>query len=74
MKNSLLLSSSSNVCGLNQFSGDELKNICTRVDPKVMPPILLCQPMISEADVSGVAVEAETSHHYFIMFCCCVKK
>ena len=27
--------------------------------PKVMPPTLLCQPTISEADVGGMAVEAE---------------
>jgi len=30
--------------------------------PKIIPPILLCRPMISEEDVGGMAVEAEPSH------------
>ena len=42
----------------------------TRVVPKVMPPVLLCWPMMSEAD-SGMAVEVEPPHQYPIMFCCC---
>jgi len=37
---------------------------------KVMPPILLCWLMMSEADVSGREVEAENSHQYSIKFCC----
>ncbi len=28
---------------------------------KVMPPILLCWPMMSEVDVGGMAVEVEPS-------------
>ena len=36
---------------------------------KVMPPILLCWPMMSEADVGGMAVEVEPSHQYSITFC-----
>ena len=36
-----------------------------------MPPILLCWPMTSEADVGSMAVEAEPSHQYPIA-CCCV--
>lgn len=33
-----------------------------KASPKLMPSILLCWPMMSEADVGGVAVEAEPSH------------
>ena len=29
-----------------------------------MPPVLLCWPTISEADISGMAVEVETSQQY----------
>ena len=36
-----------------------------------MLPILLCWPTMSEADISGMAVEVETSHKYSIIFCCC---
>ena len=43
-----------------------------RTAPKVMPPILLCWPTTSEADVGGTAIEAEPSHQYFTTFCCCV--
>jgi len=32
-----------------------------RAVPKVMPPMLLCWPTISEADVSDMTVEAEPS-------------
>jgi len=39
---------------------------------KVMPPILFGWFMTSEANVSGMAVEVEPSHHYSITFCCCV--
>jgi len=39
---------------------------------KAMPPILLCQPTTSEADVGGMAVEDEPSHpisHYTLLLC-----
>ena len=39
---------------------------------KAMPPILWCWRTISEANVSGMAVEAEPSHQYPITFHCCV--
>jgi len=48
------------------------QNLCTGVAPKVMPPISLCCLMMPEADVGGTAEEAEPSHQYSIMFCCCV--
>ena len=37
-----------------------------------MPPVLLCWPTMSEANVGGMAVGAEPLHQYFIAFCCCV--
>ena len=37
---------------------------------KVMPSVLLCQPMMSEADVGGMAVEVELSHQHPIMLYC----
>jgi len=37
---------------------------------KEMFPILLFWPTISEADVDGIALEAEPFHQYFITFCC----
>ena len=43
---------------------------CTRAVPKVIPPILLCWPMTSEANGGGVAVEVEPSQQYSITFCC----
>ena len=43
---------------------------CIRAVPKVMPPILLCWHMMSEADVGGMTVEIEPSHQYSITFCC----
>ena len=43
-----------------------------RVVPKAMPPTLLCCPMMSEADVGGMAEQAEPSHQHPIPFCCCV--
>ena len=44
-----------------------------RAAPKVMPPILLCQPMTSETDVYSVTVEVTLySHQYPITFCYCV--
>ena len=39
---------------------------------RVMPPILLYWPMISQANVGDTAVEIEPSHRYPITFCCCV--
>ena len=43
---------------------------CTRAAGKVMPPILLSWPSMSEADVGGMAVEVEPSHQYSATFCC----
>jgi hypothetical protein len=37
--------------------------------PKVMPPILLCWPTTSEANVD-MAVELEPSRQYSVKFCC----
>ncbi len=31
---------------------------------KIMPPILLCWPVMLEVDVGGMAVEVEPSHQY----------
>ena len=39
---------------------------------KVMPPVLLCWPTTSEADVGSMAVEDEPSHQYPSACCCCV--
>ena len=39
---------------------------------KVIPPILLCWPTTSNADVGGMAVEVEPSCQYSITLCCCV--
>jgi len=48
-------------------------SVCTmRAAPKVMPVLLLCWPMMSEADVGGTAVEVELSHQYSITPCCCM--
>jgi len=44
--------------------------LSTRAALKMMPPILLCWPTTSEADASGMSVEAETSYQYSITFCC----
>ena len=44
-----------------------------RAAPKVMPPILLYWPAMSEVDVGGMALEAEPSHQYSITFCCRVR-
>ena len=38
---------------------------------EVMPPLLLCWPTVSEADVGAMIVEAERSHQYSITFCHC---
>ena len=42
--------------------------LITRSIPKVMPPILLCWPMMSEADIGGMAVEVESSYQYLFIF------
>ena len=36
----------------------------------IMLPTLLWWPTMSEADVGSMAVEAELSHQYSIIFCC----
>ena len=41
---------------------------CTLADPKVIPPILLCQPMRLEVDIDDVTEEAEPSCHCCL--CC----
>ena len=41
-----------------------------RAAPKVMPPVLLCWPTMSESDGGGTAVEAEPSCQFPITFCC----
>ena len=40
--------------------------------PKVMPPILLHWPTVSEADGGGMAAEAEHAHQHSVTFCWCV--
>jgi len=35
---------------------------------KVMPPVLLCWPTMSETDFGGIAVEDEPSFQYSICF------
>ena len=42
----------------------------TRAAPKLMPPILLCWPMTSEANLVDMAVEVEPSRQYSVKFCC----
>jgi len=42
----------------------------TRTAPKVIPPILLWWPTISEVDNVGMAVEVEPSHQYSVTFRC----
>ena len=41
-----------------------------KVAQKVMPSVLLCWPMTSEADVAVMAVEAQPSHQHSITCCC----
>lgn len=43
-----------------------------RATLKVMPPVLFYRPMLSAADVDGMAVEAEPCHQYSISRFCCV--
>ena len=40
----------------------------TRAAPKLMPPILLCWPTMSEANVVDMAVEVEPSPQYSVKF------
>jgi len=49
----------------------QVRLIYARVALKLMPPILLCWPMTSKADVGDMAVEAEPSCQYSVKFCCC---
>jgi len=44
----------------------------TKAALKVMPPILFFWPTTSEADVGGMAVDAEPSQQYPVTCCCCV--
>ena len=44
--------------------------LCLKAAPKVMPPVLLCWSMTSEADVGGMTVEAEPFCQCSITFCC----
>lgn len=37
---------------------------------KIVPPILLYSPTMTEADVGSTAVEAQPSHQCSILFCC----
>lgn len=39
-----------------------MKSRTMRDAPKVMPPIVLCWTMLSEADVGSMAEEVEPSH------------
>ena len=52
-----------NVLILNQVIKKRGRNVSlitiTRVAPKLMPPVLLCWPMTSKADVGDMAVEVE---------------
>ncbi len=53
---------------LQRDSNDQINH--TMVVLKVMPPTLLCWPMNSEVDVSGMVVEVEPSLQYFVIYCC----
>ena len=44
----------------------------TGVAPKVMPPILLCWPTMSETDVGEMSAGAEPSPQCSVPCCCCV--
>ena len=46
------------------------RGFATRVAPKLMPLILLCWCMMSEADVGDMLVEVEPSRQYSVKFCC----
>jgi len=45
-----------------------IKRTRMRTALKVISPILLCWPTMSESDVGGMAVEVEPSHLYSIIF------
>jgi len=53
---------------LQRDSYDQINH--TMVVLKVMPPTLLCWPMNSEVDGSGMVVEVEPSLQYFVIYCC----
>ena len=53
-------------------SGSSFFISSARAALKLMPPISSHWPTTSEADVGGMAVEAECSHQYPITCCCCV--
>lgn len=38
--------------------------------PKAIPLVLLCWITMSEADIGGMAAEAESSKQYSATFCC----
>ena len=42
----------------------------TKVNPKVMSPILWCWLTTSEVNVGDMALEVESFYQYFIKFCC----
>lgn len=42
----------------------------TRATLKVVPPILLCLPMVSELDVDDMEVDVEPSNQFSVTFCC----
>jgi len=53
--------------------GHGTHNVCfliTTVAPKLVPPVLLCCPTTSEADVGDMAVEVEPSQQNSVKFCC----
>ena len=52
------------------FSVYEYTHTHLRAALKVMTPILLCQPMTSEVDVGGMAVEVEPSRQYSVLLPC----
>ena len=48
----------------------KMTEVCMRVAPKVMSPLLLCWPMTPDMDFGGMAVDIIPSHKYSIKFCC----
>jgi len=52
------------------YKYSELTCTSSRAAPKVMHPILLFWPTMANADVFGMAVEAEPSHQYSVTLCC----
>ena len=45
----------------------------TKAALKIMPPILLCWPTMSEAGVGRTAVEIEPARQYSVIFSCCLR-